>query len=54
MCLRATIALVSNAKLQNGRTALRASIVKVETGCDEVNALLIACHHLGEELASPV
>jgi glutamate/tyrosine decarboxylase-like PLP-dependent enzyme len=47
-------ALISNAKLHDGRTALRACIVNFRTGPAEVEALAAACRELGEELASSV
>jgi len=37
--LPAKVALVSNAQLQNGRAALRASVVNVGTGYDKVEEL---------------
>jgi aromatic-L-amino-acid/L-tryptophan decarboxylase len=48
------IALISNAKLHDGRTALRACIVNFRTGVEDVEALVTACRELGEELASAV
>jgi aromatic-L-amino-acid decarboxylase len=45
------IALISNAKLHDGRTALRACIVNFRTGFEDVEALVMACSELGEELA---
>ena len=47
-------ALISNAKLQDGRTALRACIVNFRTGLADVEALVTACRELGEELSSSV
>jgi hypothetical protein len=52
--LPATIALISNAKLHDGRTALRACIVNFRTGRDDVETIVTACLDLGEELASSV
>jgi len=51
---RRGIALISNAKLRDGRTALRACIVNFRTGVEDVEALVTACRDLGEELASAV
>jgi len=48
------IALISNAKLHDGRTALRACIINFRTGFEDVEALVTACRELGEELASAV
>jgi hypothetical protein len=54
MSLPATIALISNAKLHDRRTALRACIVNVRAGFEDVEALVTACRDLGEELAPSV
>jgi len=48
------MALIVNAKLHDGRTALGACIVNVRPGCDDVEALVTACRDLGDELASSV
>jgi aromatic-L-amino-acid decarboxylase len=48
---RRGIALVSNATLHDGRTALRACIVNFRTGPDDVEAVVAASAELGEELA---
>ena len=49
---RRGIALISNAKLHDGRTALRACIVNFRTSLEDVEALVTACRDLGAELAS--
>ncbi len=51
---RRGIALISNTKLHDGRTALRACIVNFRTSLEDVEALVAACRDLGEELASSV
>jgi aromatic-L-amino-acid decarboxylase len=51
---RRGIALVSNATLHDGRTALRACIVNFRTGPGDVEAVVAASAELGEELASSV
>jgi len=51
---RRGIALISNAKLHDGRTALRACIVNFRTGFENLEALATACRDLGDELASIV
>lgn len=51
---RRGIALISNAKLHDGRTALRACIVNFRTSLEDVETLVAACRDLGEELASSV
>ena len=51
---RRGIAFISNAKLHDGRTALRACIVNFRTGLEDVGALVRASRDLGEELASSV
>ena len=45
------IAVVSNAKLRNGRTALRACIVNFRTSEDDVRAVVEASATIGRELA---
>jgi aromatic-L-amino-acid decarboxylase len=49
---RRGIALISNAKLHDRRTALRACIVNFRTGFEDVEALVAASLELGEELAA--
>lgn len=49
---RRGIALISNAKLHDGRTALRACIVNFRTKLEDVESLVTACRDLGAELAS--
>ncbi len=49
---RRGIAVISNAKLHDGRTALRACIVNFRTRLEDVESLVTACRDLGAELAS--
>jgi aromatic-L-amino-acid/L-tryptophan decarboxylase len=49
---RRGIAIVSNARLRDGRTALRACIVNFRTGPEDVEALVQASAELGQELAN--
>jgi aromatic-L-amino-acid decarboxylase len=51
---RRGIALISNAKLHDGRTALRACIVNFRTGVEDIEALVTACRELGDELTPSV
>jgi hypothetical protein len=51
---RRGIALVSSAKLQDGRTAVRARIVNFRTGPADIEGLVTACPELREELTSSV
>jgi len=51
---RRGIALVSNATLHDGRTALRACIVNFRTGPGDVEAVVAASAELGEELAPSI
>jgi glutamate/tyrosine decarboxylase-like PLP-dependent enzyme len=48
---RQGIAIVSNARLRNGRTALHACIVNFRTGSADVEAVVRASAKLGRELA---
>lgn len=48
---RRGVALVSNARLRDGRTALRACIVNFRTRPEDVEAIVASSRDLGEELA---
>jgi aromatic-L-amino-acid decarboxylase len=47
------VAIVSNARLRDGRTALRACIVNFRTGSGDVEAVVRASAQIGRELARP-
>jgi glutamate/tyrosine decarboxylase-like PLP-dependent enzyme len=49
---RRGIAVVSNATLRDGRTALRACIVNIRTTAEDVEAVVEASRAIGEELAA--
>jgi aromatic-L-amino-acid decarboxylase len=48
---RRGVAIVSNARLRDGRTALRACIVNFRTGPGDVEAVVQASAEIGRELA---
>lgn len=49
---RRGVAIVSNARLQDGRTALRACIVNFRTGPEDVEAVVRASAEIGRELSA--
>ncbi len=49
---RRGVAIVSNARLRDGRIALRACIVNFRTGPEDVEAVVEASAEIGRELAS--